>query len=104
MGNSDVENEEETPPRRTVIVGFGRVGRIVAELLREHDRPYIAVDADIDTVAAARRDGFIARSFDVGRPGSPSKLGIANGDAVTLAGDHAVAQKTGKASWRGRVG
>lgn len=92
MGNSDVENEEETPPRRTVIVGFGRVGRIVAELLREHDRPYIAVDADIDTVAAARRDGFIARYIDVGRPGSLSKLGIENADAVVLTMDDPVQQ------------
>src|SRR3546814_4459582 len=48
---------------------------------REHDRPYIAVDADIDTVAAARRDGFHVRYTDVGRPGSLSKMGIENADA-----------------------
>ncbi|SBV31942.1 Sodium/hydrogen exchanger [uncultured Sphingopyxis sp.] len=91
MGNTEVE-AEDSPPRRTVVVGFGRVGRIVAELLREHDRPYIAVDADIDTVAAARRDGFLVRYTDVGRPGSLSKLGIENADAVVLTMDDPVQQ------------
>ncbi|MBB5706617.1 cation:proton antiporter [Sphingopyxis panaciterrulae] len=91
MGNSEVE-AEEAPPRRTVVVGFGRVGRVVAELLREHDRPYIAVDADIDTVAAARRDGFNVRYTDVGRPGSLAKLGIENAEAVVLTMDDPVQQ------------
>src|SRR3546814_2439264 len=62
IGNADADAEaDKAPAKRTIIVGFGRVGRIVAELLRTHQRPYIAVDADIDAVAAARRDGFIVR-------------------------------------------
>lgn len=92
MGNTEADVEDASAPRRTVVVGFGRVGRIVAELLREHDRPYIAVDADIDTVAAARRDGFLVRYTDVGRPGSLSKLGIENADAVVLTMDDPVQQ------------
>lgn len=92
MGNTEADVEDAQAPRRTVVVGFGRVGRIVAELLREHDRPYIAVDADIDTVAAARRDGFLVRYTDVGRPGSLSKLGIENADAVVLTMDDPVQQ------------
>src|SRR3546814_6733448 len=75
MRSGDAQTEE-TPEGRTVIVGFGRVGHTVAELLREHDRPYVAVDADIDTVAAARRDGFIVRFAAVARAGSLDKLGI----------------------------
>lgn len=83
---------DETPEGRTVVVGFGRVGRTVVELLREHDRPYIAVDADIDTVAAARRDGFIVRFADVARPGSLDKLGIENAQAIVLTMDDPVQQ------------
>ncbi|WP_428683501.1 cation:proton antiporter [Sphingopyxis sp.] len=83
---------EETPEGRTVIVGFGRVGRTVAELLREHGRPYVAVDADIDTVAAARRDGFSVRFADVARPGSLDKLGIENAQAIVLTMDDPVQQ------------
>src|SRR3546814_1679323 len=37
MRSGDAQTEE-TPEGRTVIVGFGRVGHTVAELLREHDR------------------------------------------------------------------
>src|SRR3546814_6030875 len=38
MGNSEVA-AEEAPPRRPVVVGFGRVGRLVPELLREPAPP-----------------------------------------------------------------
>lgn len=83
---------EETPEGRTVVVGFGRVGHTVAELLREHDRPYVAVDADIDTVAAARRDGFSVRFADVARPGSLDRLGVENALAIVLTMDDPVQQ------------
>lgn len=84
--------DEELATARTVIVGFGRVGRTVAELLREHGRSYVAVDADIDTVAAARRDGFAVRFADVARPGSLDKLGIESADAIVLTMDDPVQQ------------
>jgi CPA2 family monovalent cation:H+ antiporter-2 len=83
---------DDTPEGRTVIVGFGRVGHTVAELLREHGRPYIAVDADIDTVAAARRDGFIVRFADVARPGALDKLAIETANAIVLTMDDPVQQ------------
>ncbi|MGB3319556.1 MAG: cation:proton antiporter [Sphingopyxis granuli] len=85
-------DDDGPPPRRTVVVGFGRVGRIVAGLLKEHERPYIAVDADIDAVAAARRDGFAVRFADVGRPGSLDRLGIDTAEAVVLTMDDPVQQ------------
>ncbi len=91
MRSGDVQ-EEETPEGRTVVVGFGRVGRTVAELLREHQRRYVAVDADIDTVAAARRDGFSVRFADVARPGSLDRMGIENADAIVLTMDDPVQQ------------
>ncbi|NIJ38246.1 CPA2 family monovalent cation:H+ antiporter-2 [Sphingopyxis panaciterrae] len=92
MRSGDSSQAAETPEGRTVVVGFGRVGHTVAQLLREHGRPYIAVDADIDTVAAARRDGFIVRFADVARPGSLDKLGIENAQAIVLTMDDPVQQ------------
>ncbi len=91
LGNDGAEIDD-APAARTVIVGFGRVGRTVAELLREHGRSYIAVDADIDAVAAARRDGFLVRYADVARPGSLDKLGIEAADAIVLTMDNPVQQ------------
>lgn len=89
---SEGAKPDETPEGRTVVVGFGRVGRTVAELLREHHRPYVAIDADIDTVAAARRDGFIVRFADVARPGSLDKLGVETANAIVLTMDDPVQQ------------
>lgn len=84
--------ETEPPADRTVVVGFGRVGRTVAELLREHGRPYMAVDADVDAVAAARRDGFLVRFTDVARPGSLDKLSLESANAIVLTMDDPVQQ------------
>ncbi|MBB6425751.1 cation:proton antiporter [Sphingopyxis sp. JAI128] len=89
---SDDTPQDEAAAARTVIVGFGRVGHTVAELLRDHGRPYIAVDADIDTVALARRDGFSVRFADVARPGSLDKLGVESADAIVLTMDDPVQQ------------
>jgi voltage-gated potassium channel Kch len=52
-------NEEPLPPidegqPRVLIIGFGRVGRLVAQMLDAHKRAYLAIDADADLVAAAR--------------------------------------------------
>ncbi|MDK2759765.1 MAG: cation:proton antiporter [Sphingopyxis sp.] len=91
MRTGDTQGDD-TPEGRTVVVGFGRVGHTVAELLREHGRPYIAVDADIDAVAAARRDGFVVRFTDVARPGALDKLGIESANAIVLTMDDPVQQ------------
>ncbi|MDX2211597.1 MAG: cation:proton antiporter [Sphingopyxis sp.] len=77
---------------RTLVVGFGRVGQTVAELLREHDRPYLAVDADIDTVTAARRTGFAIRFADVSRAGVIDRLDLAAAHAVVMTMDDPVQQ------------
>jgi CPA2 family monovalent cation:H+ antiporter-2 len=44
-------------PGRVVIAGFGRVGQLVADMLRRHDIPYIAVDANPALVFAQREAG-----------------------------------------------
>ena len=40
-----------------IIVGYGRVGRMVSTLFKELDVPYVATDIDPATVTRARRDG-----------------------------------------------
>lgn len=53
---------------QVVILGFGRVGRMVADMLDAHDKDYLAIDSDVDGVAAARDEGYDALFGDVGRP------------------------------------
>jgi CPA2 family monovalent cation:H+ antiporter-2 len=74
----------------TVILGFGRVGRTVADMLRAHDKPYIAVDADIDGIAAARRDGYSVMFGDVSRNELVDRLKLGHADALILTMDDPV--------------
>jgi CPA2 family monovalent cation:H+ antiporter-2 len=43
--------------KHAIVVGYGRVGKVVCALLKEHGIPYIAADFDPATVARDRREG-----------------------------------------------
>ena len=73
-----------------VIIGFGRVGRLVAEMLAEHGRTFIAVDSDVDAVAAARREGIPVIFGDVARPELVDKLNLGHASALILTMDDPV--------------
>ncbi|ODP36134.1 cation:proton antiporter [Sphingomonas turrisvirgatae] len=74
----------------TVIIGFGRVGRTVADMLHAHGKPYIAVDADIDGVATARREGYSVMFGDVSRSELVDRLNLGHADALILTMDDPV--------------
>ena len=46
----------DDPTPRVILAGFGRVGETVASMLEVHGVPYVAVDSDLDRVAAVRKD------------------------------------------------
>ncbi|MEO6152383.1 MAG: cation:proton antiporter [Croceibacterium sp.] len=75
---------------RTIIVGCGRVGRLVAEMLVRHGLPYVAVDSDSDLVLGARRDGINAVFGNAARLSALDRLGIATAPAVVLTMDEPV--------------
>jgi monovalent cation:H+ antiporter-2, CPA2 family len=75
---------------RTVIIGFGRVGRMVAEMLARHDQPYIAIEADIDAVATARTAGFPVIFGDAARGELIDRLDLVNARALILTMDDPV--------------
>ncbi len=81
---------EEVIPGGTVIIGFGRVGRTVADMLRAHDKPYVAVDADVDGVAAARREGYSVVFGDVARAELVDRLRLGHAKALILTMDDPV--------------
>lgn len=53
---------------QVVILGFGRVGRMVADMLDAHSKDYLAIDSDVDAVAASRKEGYDVLFGDVARP------------------------------------
>jgi K+:H+ antiporter len=75
---------------RVVIIGFGRVGRLVAEMLTTHKRDYMAVDSSIDTVAACRREGYPIVFGDVARHELVDRLNLGHAAALVLTMDDPV--------------
>lgn len=84
--------EEEVGPTagKTVIFGFGRVGQMVADMLAEHGRPYLAVESDIDGFTAARKAGYSVLYGDVSRRELIEKLQLGEVAAVVLTMDDPV--------------
>ena len=72
---------------KTVIFGFGRVGRMVADMLAAHGQPYFAVDADIDGFTEARKSGYSVLYGDVSRRELIEKLDLDQAVAVVLTMD-----------------
>ena len=90
-----VEAMPELPPEhsddpRVIIVGAGRVGRLVADMLKVHGKPYIALDSDADLIARAKREGYNALYADASRRDTLQRLGLDNALAVVLTMDEPV--------------
>jgi len=78
-------------PGRTVIIGFGRVGRLVCQMLDAHQRAYVVIEGNVDTVAEARRRGQANVAFgDITHPGMIDKLDLAQASALVLTMDEPV--------------
>ena len=84
-----LENDVTTDPR-TVVIGFGRVGKLVADMLITHGQPYVAVESDIDTVAVARRQGYKVVFGDISRPETLDRLHLGYARALILTMDQPV--------------
>jgi CPA2 family monovalent cation:H+ antiporter-2 len=85
---SDVSRHSTEP--HVIILGFGRSGQLVAELLARHNKPYIGIDSDPDMIDAARRAGYAATFGNAARGDVLDRLGIANAPAVVLTMDEPV--------------
>ena len=70
-----------------LIVGFGRVGRLVGEMLAEHKVPFIALDTDPVAVTRARREGFDIYYGDAGRAEMLTLCGIETARALVVTMD-----------------
>jgi len=82
------EDDKDEP--RTIIVGAGRVGRLIADMLTVHGKPYVAVDSDSDMIERAKREGYRAIFGDAARGDALSRLGIETAPAVVLTMDEPV--------------
>ncbi|MEY3841916.1 MAG: hypothetical protein RLZZ542_1026, partial [Pseudomonadota bacterium] len=80
----------ETPSAtsgQVLIVGFGRVGRLVGEMLTEHGQAFLAIDANPATVAKGRAEGANVFYGDAGRAEMLVRCGIDTARAVVVTMD-----------------
>ena len=82
--------EDDNSNPRVIIVGIGRVGRLVADMLDVHQRPYLAIDTDSDMIERAKRQGYRAKFGDATRVDALSRLGLDQAPAVVLTMDEPV--------------
>lgn len=89
-GTVHVPDEDDTDSARTIIVGGGRVGRLVADMMRTHAKPYVMIDSNPDLIDAAKRDGYRATFGDAARGDTLARLGVESAPAVVLTMDEPV--------------
>ncbi len=70
--------------RHAIVVGYGRVGKIVCELLKRHGIPYIAADSDALTVTRDRREHHDVYYGDAANPHFLASCGLASAAGVII--------------------
>ncbi len=75
--------DEDAKPR-AVIIGFGRVGRLLSEMLEEHRIPHLAIEHNPDNVTPWRHRGRPVYYGDAGNEVFLREAGLAKADAVLV--------------------
>ena len=78
---------EPSGPPKVLVVGYGRVGKLVCEMLGRHDIAWVAIDRDFRAVEAARRQGQEVYYGDASRPEMLQRLGLGAAPGVVLTTD-----------------
>ena len=75
------------PDGAVLVVGFGRVGRLVGELLAEHGQKFVALDADPVSVRSGRAEGFEVYYGDAARSEMLNACGLDTARALIVTMD-----------------
>jgi len=70
--------------KQAIVVGYGRVGKVVCALLKEHGIAFIAADSDAHTVTHDRRDGHDVYYGDAADPEFLEICGLASAAGVII--------------------
>jgi len=89
-GGGAAADEMPVEAQQTIIIGFGRVGKLIADLLATHNQKYLAVETNIDTVAKARREGYPIMFGNVSRNEMLDRLRLGHAKALVLTMDEPV--------------
>ena len=89
--------QPEIPPEseasRVIIVGYGRVGALIGDMLDRHLIPFIAVDLNAGVTSRARSDGKPVYYGDAARPEYLRRCGLETARAVVVTMDSPTANE-----------
>jgi monovalent cation:H+ antiporter-2, CPA2 family len=95
-GAADAKSPEIPPDSeasRVIIVGYGRVGALIGDMLDRHAIPFIAVDSNARVTARARSDGKPVYYGDAARSEYLRLCGLETARAVVVTMDSTVANE-----------
>jgi CPA2 family monovalent cation:H+ antiporter-2 len=93
--------QSEEPAGRVLVVGYGRVGRLVGDMLDRHELPWIAIDRDPSFVQQGRRAGHRVYYGDASRVELLERCGLDHARAVVVTMDSPEAAEAVVATARG---
>ncbi|MDR7036197.1 MULTISPECIES: cation:proton antiporter [Methylobacterium] len=88
LGRARAEPPPDKMQNRVIIAGYGRVGRMVGEMLARHKIPYLALDSDAARVAEQRRLGNPVYFGDSANPELLRRCEIATARALVVTLDN----------------
>ncbi|MDP3659447.1 cation:proton antiporter [Phenylobacterium sp.] len=91
------EPVEPTAPAvapRVLVIGYGRVGRLVGEMLHRHEIPWVAAERDAKLVEIGRRSGDAIYFGDASRIEFLKRCGLGEASALVITMDDAEAVET----------
>ena len=88
LGRARAEPVPDKQQNRVIIAGYGRVGRLVGEMLARHKIPYLALDADAARVSEHRRLGNPVYFGDSSNAELLRRCDIANARALVVTLDN----------------
>jgi CPA2 family monovalent cation:H+ antiporter-2 len=89
------------PTGQVLVIGYGRVGKLVSDMLGRHDLPWIAVERDARLVEQGRREGRRVYYGDASRVELLERCGLATARAVVVTMDAPEAAEAVVAAARG---
>ncbi|MEO0032164.1 MAG: hypothetical protein RIS94_1922 [Pseudomonadota bacterium] len=81
---------EEPEGERAVILGFGRVGRLIGEMLKVHGTPFVAIDSDPVMVSTGREAGMPVLFGNIESAAMIDRLDLTRARALILTMDEPV--------------
>jgi CPA2 family monovalent cation:H+ antiporter-2 len=79
---------EESSDGHVIIAGYGRVGRMLGELLLEENAEIIAIDSDPKRIAQCQKDGIRIFYGDAGRAETLMKAGLESASQIIVTVDN----------------